>query len=336
MRYSFISILFFVSFITVAQSEYIVRDKITNEPLPNTLIFYQENSIYTDKNGVFSLPNDLENQIIAVDCLGYKLLKINTSSIKEHTIFLSRKIEFLSEIELKGTPKKRRKITEKPSKKKYWLDGTPHYHGREYGLFIPKLNQTKDFKLKSITIPIIKKNADWEKAENYREKYPNKNETPIKTKKLQSSFLYRIQFYEVAADSSFVKLDYPITTLVISSDNFKYRIDYTGDDILFPEKGLLIGVLNMGPCDDKGNLLSIPRFKKLKFKGKEIKAMNNKWDVPLIALHPKTKNEAIGFINFHMTQDSKWSLIPKKHFPRVLGGPLKQLGIGYELEELTY
>ncbi|MEP2968675.1 hypothetical protein, partial [Nonlabens ulvanivorans] len=70
--------------------------------------------------------------------------------------------------------------------------------------------------------------------------------------------------------------------------------------------------------------------------GDTIKTINNIYDVPLIALHPKKKNESIDYFHSRYSDKAEWSEVSERQYPRTIGGPMKQLGLGYELEIFYY
>lgn len=319
-----------------AQIEYQIIDNQSKEPISNVLVYYGDNSIYSNVDGSFFLPEELKDGELYLDGLGYEVLKIKVSDIDDYQIILIKKDQFLDAVVLKGEPIKTKRFKQPPSRKKHWLDGIPHYHGQEYGLFLIKENDRTDVRLTQLTVPIIKKNADWEQSNELMKKKPGKKSYPVKSKRLETNFLFRVQFYEMLSDSSFVKLNYPTKDFIVSGKKFKYELDYSNEEILFPDNGILVSILNMGPCDENGDMLAIPRFKYLERNGNTIKTINNIYDVPLIALHPKKKNESIDYFHSRYSNKAEWSEVSERQYPRTIGGPMKQLGLGYELEIFYY
>lgn len=331
-----VTTILFLANISSAQITYYVQDAVSNEPLSNVLVHYGENSIYSNAEGSFQLPEQFKDGELVLDGLGYQLKTVSISDIENYKIFLTKKTQFLETVVLKGDPIKVRKIKQKPSKKKHWLDGVPLYHGQEYGIWIPKKDENTDVRLMNLIIPVIKKNADFEKLHQDQKRNPNKNSYSIKRKKWKTKFLFRIQFYEMSTDSSFVKLDYLIKEFVVSSEDTKYEINYEHDDITFPSNGILVSILNMGPCDENGKMLSMPRFLFKEVDGELRKFINNINDVPLIALHSKAQQNVLDYHHPWYSEKSKWIRVVDGLYPRTVGGPMKQLGLGYEIEVRYY
>ncbi|MEP5130945.1 hypothetical protein, partial [Nonlabens ulvanivorans] len=319
-----------------AQIEYQIIDNQSKEPISNVLVYYGDNSIYSNVDGLFFLPEELKDGELYLDGLGYEVLKIKVSDIDDYQIILIKKDQFLDAVVLNGEPIKTKRFKQPPSRKKHWLDGIPHYHGQEYGLFLIKENDRTDVRLTQLTVPIIKKNADWEQSNELMKKKPGKKSYPVKSNRLETNFLFRDQFYGMLSDSSFVKLNYPTKDFIVSGKKFKYELNYSNEEIVFPDNGILVSILNMGPCDENGDMLAIPRFKYLEPNGDTIKTINNIYDVPLIALHPKKKNESIDYFHSRYSDKAEWSEVSERQYPRTIGGPMKQLGLGYELEIFYY
>ncbi|GAK99213.1 hypothetical protein JCM19314_3244 [Nonlabens ulvanivorans] len=178
-----------------AQIEYQIIDNQSKEPISNVLVYYGgDNSIYSNVDGSFFLPEELKDGELYLDGLGYEVLKIKVSDIDDYQIILIKKDQFLDAVVLKGEPIKTKRFKQPPSRKKHWLDGIPHYHGQEYGLFLIKENDRTDVRLTQLTVPIIKKNADWEQSNELMKKNLARNHILLKVKDLKLIFCFAFNF----------------------------------------------------------------------------------------------------------------------------------------------
>ncbi|MFT5925795.1 MAG: hypothetical protein ACI9WL_000537 [Rubritalea sp.] len=76
---------------------------------------------------------------------------------------------------------------------------------------------------------------------------------------------------------------------------------------------MLIGIHNLGACDKKGSLVSIPRYREERVgpNGELYGPMNNRETVPHIVVTHKRKSDLIDVENWHSTERGKWSQIKK-------------------------
>jgi hypothetical protein len=76
---------------------------------------------------------------------------------------------------------------------------------------------------------------------------------------------------------------------------------------------LLIGIHNLGACDKKGSLGSIPRYgeERVGPNGELYRPMNNRETVPHIGATHKRKSDLIDDEKSHSTERGKWYQIKK-------------------------
>ncbi|MEO9952811.1 hypothetical protein [Nonlabens sp.] len=323
-----------VAQLCVAQVHFKIINEDTQEPLANIpVLFGEKNGIYSNAQGEVIIPKEFEVQKITIDALGFEHYTAEVSTIQNTTVSLKPLAYHLAEVVLRGKPKKIKTLRQKVSKKNSMFDGYRQYHGVEYGVFIPNNDDNVDMQLLELTIPFVSKRIDWKRAnKDYK-----KDSTNVRVRSLKNDFqyLYRISFYHMNQDSTFSRLSIPPKELIVSDENRILKIDLEEDQVWADHSGLLIGMHNLGPCDEKGILLAIPRFgeERVGPNGKTYKPINNRENVPHIGVTNKRKGNLVDYMNWHFKENSKWEPM------RFLGGaPEKprRLSLGYKLKVITY
>ncbi|PPK97114.1 hypothetical protein LY01_00941 [Nonlabens xylanidelens] len=318
----------------VAQVHFKIVNSETKEALVNIPVrFGEKNGMYSNAQGEVTIPDGFEVQQITIAALGYKPYTAEVAIIQNTTVSLKPLTYHLPEVVLRGEPKKVKTFKQKAIRSNSVFDSHWQYHGVEYGVFIPNNHDNADMQLLELTIPFISKRRDWKKEnEDYK-----KDSTNVRVRTLKNDFqyLYRISFYHMNQDSTFSRLSIPPKELIVSDENRKLKMDLEKDQVWADHSGLLIGLHNLGPCDDKGILLSIPRFGKERIgpNGKMYKPINNRENVPHIGVTTKRKGDLVDYINWHFKENSKWEPM------RFLGGTpekTRRLSLGYKLKVITY
>ena len=318
----------------VAQVHFKIINEDTQEPLANISVrFGEKNGIYSNAQGEVTIPKEFEVQKISIDALGFELYTALVSTIQNTTVSLKPLAYHLPEVVLRGEPKKVKTLKQKAIRSNSAFDSHWQYHGVEYGVFIPNNDDNVDMQLLELTIPFISKRRDWKKEnEDYK-----KDSTNVRVRTLKNDFqyLYRISFYHMNQDSTFSRLSIPPKELIVSDENRILKIDLEEDQVWADHSGLLIGMHNLGPCDENGILLPIPRFgeERVGPNGKTYRPTNNRENVPHIGVTNKRKGNLIDYMNWHFNENSKWESM------RFLGNTLekpKRLSLGYKLKVITY
>ncbi len=338
----FLFVLIF-SFSSSAQVSFIIQDSQSFEPISKASIYFNEgNLIYSSNNGMVNIPEEIQSGRIEIERYGYQLKKINVTDIKNGLVLLDPIDQILPDVEL-GQIDSEKNYRHKASRKKSWMDGAAHYHGYEYGLLIMNPNPKANLQLTEITIPVISKAADWKRAEKDYKKLverglDGKRGVTIHKLKNKFTYLYEINFYHVKNDTTFNRLPIdPIYQVVTEKENL-YDIDLSDYRIFADEKGILVGVKNMGPCDPDGNLLGTPRYAAEKVtlpNGKKGRILNNRETMPLIGVTNKRKDNSKSYLNFHLGESSQFVDLSENAAP-MAGSRNRQLGIGYRYKLITY
>ncbi len=333
----------FPFFICEAQTQFVVKDSQSLKPVAKASIYFNDgNLIYSSENGEVYISEEFQIQDIDIERHGYQLKKIRINDINDGVILLDPIDLILPEVKL-GRIDNEKKFRHKPSRKRSWMDGAAHYHGYEYGLFITNPDPKTNLQLTEITIPVISKAADWKRAEkDHRELVKRgldgKRGVTIHKLKNKFTYLYEINFYHMESDTIFNRLSIePVYQIVTEKDNL-YDIDLSEQRIFADEKGILVGVKNMGPCDPDGNLLGTPRYSPDKIvlpNGKEGRRLSNRETMPLIGVTNKRKDNSKSFLNYHLGDSSQFIDLSINAAP-MASDDNRQLGIGYRYKLITY
>jgi len=118
-----------------SQSFGIVKDSVTNDPVPYVNIWLDGESIgtTTNENGEFSFKSNLNGRKVILSSIGYKTKEVVISS-KQEIIFLKPEIIQLKEVIIKSNKSKTKLITEKfkttDVRLFFFCDGMPYMKAR--------------------------------------------------------------------------------------------------------------------------------------------------------------------------------------------------------------
>ena len=340
------AILFLIPIFSIfcqAQIEFVLKDSQSHQPIAKASIYFNEgNLIYSSNKGEVNISEEIQSEDVQIERYGYQLKKIKVTDINDGVVLLDPIDQILPKVEL-GQIESEKNYRHKASRKRSWIDGAAHYHGYEYGLWISNPNPKANLQLTEITIPVISKAADWKRAGKDHKKLVERGldgKRGVTIHKLKNKFTYldEINFHHKKNDTTFNRLPIdPIYQVVTEKENL-YDIDLSEQRIFADEKGILVGVENMGPCDPDGNLLGTPRYAPDKIilpNGKEGRRLSNRETMPLIGVTNKRKDDSKSFLNYHLNDSSRFVDLSENAAP-MSASDKRQLGIGYRYKLITY
>jgi len=343
MRFTVLLFLIFNCFVN-AQTRFHILDQDSQKPISNVSVYFNEgNLIFSNNEGQVHIPKEFQVDELIIVKNGYVQKMIKISDISNSVVYLTNTDEVLPEVALK-TVKKEKLIKHKATRRKSAFDGIAHYHGWEYGVYIKNPDPEQDLQLMEITIPVISKSYDWKRAARDRKKLSAKQKRKgkgVRTHILKNEFtyLYEINFYHIKNDTVFDRINTPPVYQIITSDENLYKINLEKDRLFADDNGIMVGVKNLGPCDEKGKLLPIPRYKSEKMllpDGRRISVQNNRETMPLFGMTSKRKDNSLNFRNFHRNASSRFNLIKEGHLGGIVGGAQNQLSLGYRYKLISY
>ncbi len=209
---------------------------------------------------------------------------------------------------------------------------------------LPKEDRDSNVQLLHITVGVHSKTGDWKRSgkdfKNQTELQKRRNKgVRVYKKKLDFTYLYEINFYHILNDTVFNRIKLPPKYIVVSDDQKLYELDLISDRLFADDNGIMVGIKNMGPCDELGNILPIPRYLPNDFiapDGRKIKQYYDQENVPQLYLTRYKKDKSIVFKNYHNNGDSKFVKLEGGYLGGLVGGAQNQIGLGYKLKIITY
>ena len=305
-----------------AQSEILVLDEKTKDPIIFATIIYKDNvGTFTNDKGLFLLDTTFAK--LTVKSIGYRDINLDTKNIKDTILMLQQPIN-LEQVIVIPLPKKFKfsKIDMKTNNDfpKSYLS----FIGNEISTLISGSKNSKKSYLENVTIPI---NSSILKV---------KINDQTKAKEVNEPFcsIFQINFYENENRQPGKLLDYdPIIIKLTEKDDKYFRIDFSKKNIIVPAEGIFIGLMAIGRADEKGNLLlENPYEEKLTQNGIIRIGLSIR---PLIPVTDEigTNNTFIRYL-FKINKLENWSVFDKYSFSNSkteIHNALN-LGIGYELK----
>jgi hypothetical protein len=327
-----------------AQTRFQILDNSSKKPLDKVLIYFgDKNSTYTDVDGWVNISQEYEVDVITAVAHGYNQLTISVSSIENNTVLLKQTDELLPDVIVQNS--KKEKITKHKARTNGGIfSGTNHYHGIEYGVFLPKEDLDSNVQLLEITIGVDSKTLDSKKLnkdlENRSDRQIRKKRgVSAKSKKIKFTYLYEVNFYYIVNDTLFTRIKVSPKYIVVSSNQKLYELDLIADRLFADDNGIMIGIKNVGPCDEQGNILPLPRYMPTDIvapDGRRIKQYYDRENVPQIYLTRKRKDNSVNYQNWHMSDASNFVKLEEGHLGGLVGGAQNQIGLGYKLKISTY
>lgn len=325
---------------STAQVYFKIINSETKEPLVNIPVrFGEKNGIYSNAKGEVTIPQEYEVDSISISALGFEPYLAKVIDIQDTSISLIPLAYDLPEVVLRGKPKKVKTVKQRAIRSNSAFRGTQHLHGVEFGILIPKVNSDSDVQLMEITIPIISKSIDRKRLNKDRKNQGDDKAIRVYSQRNRFSYLYQINFYHKISDTVFERIDLKPIDLIINDQKRRYKIDLEDKRIFSNELGIMVGVQNLGPCDEKGVMLPIPRYSNIKHiapDGREFKMIYNIDSVPLFGTTNRRKDNSVNYKHLHISEKSEWYKLKDKSLGWVVGGNSNQLSLGYKLKVITY
>jgi hypothetical protein len=216
MRVHCLFLLFLISMISFGQINGVVKDRVSNEPIPYVNIWVENENIGTtsNENGAFTLDTDEKTKTIIFSSIGYETEKVNSESIKD-VVRLNPKIINLKEIAVSPSKKKHSTVIGRFNKSR--ID---HYYGCNSPWIIARYFE---FKEKYSKTPYLKKIQI------------------LTASKINSKF--NIRFYSVNGNGEPGNYVYDKNFICTAQKACDItEIDVSELNIRFPEEGLFIAV----------------------------------------------------------------------------------------------
>ncbi|WP_405399153.1 carboxypeptidase-like regulatory domain-containing protein [Maribacter sp. Asnod2-G09] len=234
--------VFFTAKLCVAQN-YTIIDSQSKELIPFAAIeiLDKNEGFFTNEEGNFFL-DTTESGKIKISCLGYNNL-ITENKLMTDTIFLTPKLESLSEVVVYSSKKETKTIGGK-SKNMAWYLGQHD----QLGLFLKPQGDSKQSFIEEILIPIGKSPAT----------------TESKQKQFESVFRLHL-FSNENNQPNIPLLKTPIIVHCNEKSNKLLRVDISNKNIQFANEGLFICLEMIGEIDNDGQVIEkknfVPNFK---------------------------------------------------------------------------
>jgi hypothetical protein len=322
------------------QVEFKVIHAGTKQPLSNIPVrFGEKNGIYSNAQGAVSIPKEFDVKEIRIDTLGFE--PFNALAVKvQGTIIPLKPVAYnLPEVVLRGNPKKIKTVKQRATRSNSWINGVKHLHGEEFGIYIPKEDPNSEVQLMEITVPIINKTMDRIRFNKDMKKAKDDEGVPAYGQRNSFRFLYHINFYHKINDSVMERIGIAPKELIVRDEQRRYEIDLRDDQLFANQNGIMIGLHNLGPCDEKGILLPIPRYSRVEKTlpdGTKYRPINNIDNVPSLGMTKRRKDNSVNYKHYHISERSRWNKIADWDLGGTVGGNSNQLSLGYKLEVTTY
>jgi hypothetical protein len=218
MRNYCLLLMILISEISFGQITGVVKDSISNEPIPYVNIWVENENLGTtaNENGAFTLNTNTNSKTFIFSSIGYETKKVNSELIK-NVVKLKPKITELQEIVVKANKQKNEKVIGSFKKSEinfYFACGKVPWITARFFDFNENFNQTPFLKM----IRILTKSDVKDSKFNIRLYSVNENGSP-------GAYVYDKNILGVARKGE------KITEIDISKLNIK-----------FPEKGLFIAI----------------------------------------------------------------------------------------------
>lgn len=223
-------ILIFITSFCFSQ-KCIILDSWTFESIPFSIIEYDNQTFYSDENGIYIFNNNIKDTIKIISA-NYEIKKITIFDlIKTDTILLTPKSIVLDEIILVG----KNQIKIKSLKKAKKFSSFPISPKNEIGLFIKPTNNDNSYIIKSLTFPI-------------NSSLYNKSNSELKKR----TGVLRINIYKESTD---------VKNIIYTSKPIKYNMNSKNelevvleDNIQLDNNGLFIGIELIGIQGDNNSI----------------------------------------------------------------------------------
>lgn len=320
IRNIFIYISLFVISTNSVNAQIKIMDSVTHKAIPYaTIKFNKDNGLYCDENGEFSIDEISNNtDSLYISCLGYIEKKIELKSLQEGLIYLSPYTYELEEIVISNKTKKGTTKKIKPISHNDFLQAHMLYIGGELAIYIPNTDSYENVELKKLFIPIVTKTISFEKEKESKKQ---------QVKKISFSTLYKISFYENNNGKPGKRLEYENITTILNEKSTIAILDLEKYSISLPQEGFFVGILNLGPTNDKGQLIpTSPFLEKETDKGvvKVVKPIK-----PYFPVYYNKKNNET-FFRYTFGNDDNWISFFKHGTKKE--GEYHNIGIGYEIK----
>lgn len=320
LKYLYLVLFCFCSFITKAQNTTIVSETEEEPVSYATISFGNGNGLFADDAGQFFFTKKLYKDIdsLFISAIGFKDLKLATLNLPE-TIVMKSSINTLDEVFL-SKPKGKFKIEKiKPTvHEDYYKCWLPTIES-EIAVYFPN-SSTKTQRLSSLQIPIKVEAKDWDKR---------KRKT---SKKRPFSTLFKVNFYKNNNGLPGDVLTYENVVFIANEKNEKIlEFDVTEYDIYMPKNGLFISLQVLGYTDANGKLLPNKKYQEIKTKRGIVKVSTT--FRPLLPFTDQIPEKRT-FVRRIFLNNGQWTLFDKQNVAKsnLLKVGLNNYGLGLNLE----
>ena len=320
LKYLYLVLFCFCSFITKAQNTTIVSETEEEPVSYATISFGNGNGLFADDAGQFYFTEKLYKDIdsLFISAIGFKDLKLATLNLPE-TIVMKSSINTLDEVFL-SKPKGKFKIEKmKPTvHEDYYKCWLPTIES-EIAVYFPN-SSTKTQRLSSLQIPIKVEAKDWDKR---------KRKT---SKKRPFSTLFKVNFYKNNNGLPGDVLTYENAVFIANEKNEKIlEFDVTEYDIYMPKNGLFISLQVLGYTDANGKLLPNKKYQEIKTKRGIVKVSTT--FRPLLPFTDQIPEKRT-FVRRIFLNNGQWTLFDKQNVAKsnLLKVGLNNYGLGLNLE----
>ena len=320
LKYLYLVLFCFCSFITKAQNTTIVSETEEEPVSYATISFGNGNGLFADDAGQFYFTEKLYKDIdsLFISAIGFKDLKLATLNLPE-TIVMKSSINTLDEVFL-SKPKGKFKIEKiKPTvHEDYYKCWLPTIES-EIAVYFPN-SSTKTQRLSSLQIPIKVEAKDWDKR---------KRKT---SKKRPFSTLFKVNFYKNNNGLPGDVLTYENAVFIANEKNEKIlEFDVTEYDIYMPKNGLFVSLQVLGYTDANGKLLPNKKYQEIKTKRGIVKVSTT--FRPLLPFTDQIPEKRT-FVRRIFLNNGQWTLFDKQNVAKsnLLKVGLNNYGLGLNLE----
>ena len=309
----------------ISEGQITITDSISKYPVSfATVSFGNGYGIFADDEGVFVFNKKLYPDVdsLFISALGYKPLKMATSSLKSE-LYLLQQADELDEVFIAVTLNKTKNKKFKTESLKPYLDDD-YYKcwlptiDSEIAVFFPNTND----KLKQIAIikfPIALESKDWKKR-----KRSNKEKKPFST-------LFKVNFYANNNGLPGNTLTYKTIVFRATEKGGDYHeLDVSKHNIFIPKNGVYVSLQVMGYTDKSGKLLPNKKYKEIKGRSGIVKIPTN--FRPLLPFTDEiTENRT--FVKRVFVNGNNWQIFKKggDFKSSLLQRNLNNYGIGMDL-----
>ncbi|MDP5077472.1 MAG: carboxypeptidase-like regulatory domain-containing protein [Nonlabens sp.] len=246
------NVLFLFGFLTVIAQDIKIQDADTKEPVSfATISFGNGNGTFADGDGIFKFTQKMYTDVdtLFISSLGYKELAIPATAVPK-VINLTQTTDQLETVILNAKLEGKFKNRElKPVHHDVYFDCWLPTVESEIAVRFNRVDE-QPTQITTLQIPVV----------------VEKSQVSKKGKLRAFSTLFRVLFYDVAADGSPVRKSvYPNHTFIITEETDEiYEVNIEHLNITIPKSGLFASIQVLGYTNEKGTLIDAKKYREIK------------------------------------------------------------------------